>query len=116
MDSAIEGKEGNRMDLNDLRECEEMDFVSGNLTERTAYEGLAEECCELAQAALKAIRAADGENPTPVSLEEAKEKIREEAGDVMVYLELLGYLPRGTTKDNPKWKRWAKRIRERGKE
>ena len=105
-------------DLNDLRDetFEEIEYISGNLTARTAYEGLAEECCELAQAALKVIRAADGENPTPVSFEDATEKIKEEAGDVMMYLELLRYLPRGTTKDNPKWNRWAKRIRENGKE
>lgn len=89
---------------------ETLEYVSTNLTARAAYEGLAEECCELAQAALKCIRAADGENPTPESWTNCTEKIKEEAGDVMMYLELLGYLPRGTTKDNPKWEHWAQRI------
>ena len=45
-------------------------YVSEHLTQRAVLEGLAEECCELAQAALKLIRATDGENPTPVSEEE----------------------------------------------
>lgn len=88
--------------------------VSANLSSRAAYEGLAEECCELAQAALKMIRSVDGGNPTPLSYADCAEKIEEEIGDVMMYLELLGHLPRGTTKDNPKWARWAQRLHGQG--
>lgn len=43
---------------------------------------LAEECAELAQAALKVIRARHGE--TPVTPEEARAKLLEEIADVMV--------------------------------
>lgn len=87
-------------------------YVSEHLTQRAVLEGLAEECCELAQAALKLIRATDGENPTPVSEEECAEKLHEEAGDVLILLELLNILEDGTTAHNPKWERWAKRIQE----
>ena len=89
-----------------------MKYVSENITRRAMLEGLAEECCELAQAALKLIRATDGENPTPVSEDVCNEKIYEEAGDVLMLLELLGLLEDGTTIDNPKWERWANRIRD----
>jgi len=86
-------------------------YVAGHIGQRAALEGLAEECCELAQAALKLIRAIDGENPTPVSEEKCVEKLREEAGDVLMLLEFLGIVEDGTTADNLKWGRWARRIR-----
>lgn len=89
-----------------------MKYVSENLTRRAVLEGLAEECCELAQAALKLIRATDGENPTPISEDACVEKLYEEAGDVMMLMELLNIIENGTTVLNPKWERWAKRIRE----
>ena len=87
-------------------------YVAGHLSYRAALEGLAEECCELAQAALKLIRAIDGENPTTVSEEKCVEKLHEEAGDVLMLLEFLGIVSDGTTANNPKWERWAKRIRK----
>ncbi|MBR4040616.1 MAG: hypothetical protein IKJ11_11065 [Clostridia bacterium] len=86
-------------------------YVAAHLTQRAALEGLAEECCELAQAALKLIRAIDGENPTPVSEEKCVEKLHEEAGDVLMLLEFLGIVSDGMTADNAKWARWAGRIR-----
>ena len=46
------------------------------------FEQLAEEAAELAQAALKLARIERGENPTPVSKEEAEENLREEYTDV----------------------------------
>lgn len=50
---------------------------------------LAEECGELAQAALKYRRAMTGVNPTPVTPEEARRKLVEEAADVYCCLNLL---------------------------
>ena len=44
--------------------------------------GLAEECSELAQAALKLRRAYDQTNPTPVDPDDAYEKLCEEVADV----------------------------------
>ena len=46
-------------------------------------ESLAEECTELAQAALKTARLIRGENPTPITQEEAKANLREEFTDVI---------------------------------
>lgn len=43
---------------------------------------LAEECCELGQAALKLRRVLDGRNPTPKTEEDARNDLIEEAADV----------------------------------
>lgn len=48
--------------------------------------GLAEECCELAQAALKLRRVWDKTNPTPVNEETAIDRLYEEIADVRLYL------------------------------
>lgn len=45
---------------------------------------LAEEAAELSQAALKLRRALDGRNPTPVSVQEAGNRLLEEIADVIV--------------------------------
>ena len=50
---------------------------------------LAEECAELSQAALKLRRALTGINPTPVTVEEARKNLVEEAADVYNVLGLL---------------------------
>ncbi len=54
-----------------------------------ALEGLAEECCELAHAALKEARILRGENPTPVSIKEAEKNVTEEFNDVIFYANSL---------------------------
>ena len=53
--------------------------------------GLAEECTELAQAALKLRRAYDQTNPTPVSEDDAYQQMLEEIADVFLYLEQIPY-------------------------
>lgn len=50
---------------------------------------LVEECAELSQAALKLRRALTGINPTPVTVEEARKNLVEEAADVYNVLGLL---------------------------
>lgn len=50
---------------------------------------LAEECAELSQAALKLRRALTGINPTPVTVEDARLNLVEEAADVYNVLGLL---------------------------
>jgi len=47
------------------------------------YEQLAEECVELAHAALKTARIIRGENPTPRALPETLAKVKEEYTDVV---------------------------------
>ena len=87
------------------------EYVKCHLGKRTQLEQLAEECNELAQAALKVIRAEGySKNATTTSREEATANLVEEAGDVLMVMELLGLVPGGTTKQNPKWQRWKERL------
>ena len=92
----------------------EVAYVRNHLPNRVLLEGMAEECCELAQAALKLIRAVDGINPTPASPEACLEKLHEEVGDVLMVIEALGLIHDGMTAGNPKWERWMNRIIELG--
>lgn len=75
-------------------------------------EQLAEECTELAKAALKMARIIRNENPTPVTEEEAIANIREEYTDVV---QCAGEL--SLTVDDEqmmrKHERWEKRVREK---
>ena len=73
--------------------------------------GLAEECGELTQAALKLRRVWDGTNPTPTTEEAAMEDLYEEIADVFLYIEELK-LNRGTIGRimGEKRDRWKKRL------
>lgn len=51
---------------------------------------LAEECSELAQAALKLRRAIRGDNPTPITVDEAEAKVTEEVADVLLCIMVAG--------------------------
>lgn len=79
------------------------------LTELLA--GVAEECCELGQAALKLRRVFDGGNPTPMTQEQAIENFEEEVADVQLYLDQIGY-SRGRVKEikAAKLARWEARL------
>ena len=73
--------------------------------------GLAEECCEMGQAALKLRRVFDGTNPTPKTEEEAIEQFEEEIADVFLYLEQIDYSAAHVSEImGQKRKRWEKRI------
>lgn len=76
---------------------------------------LAEECSELAQAALKMRRAIDKTNPTPKSKEECEEALIEEIADVDIILKYLGYLDNDVYMkiyeiEKKKEQRWSNRI------
>lgn len=55
-----------------------------------AAEQAAEECTELAHALLKYARAMRSESPTPVTVQEAWEKVVEEYGDVLNCTDIVG--------------------------
>ncbi len=76
--------------------------------EPAVLEQLAEECTELAQAALKLSRILREENPTPVSRKEAREHLTDEKQDVMNCL----YVHGNVGLNYEKLKRWEDRIRE----
>jgi len=73
--------------------------------------GLAEECCELAQAALKLRRCYDGTNPTPADPDIQYECFLEEIGDVELYLDQIS-INRRVIADYKaaKLERWQKRL------
>lgn len=85
-----------------------------SLGEPALLEQMAEECSELAQAALKLARLERGENPTPKTEEECVENLLEELGDVNLCMSVVeanrGIHIRCLSVD--KKARWAKRIRE----
>lgn len=58
-------------------------LIRRNLSPDDVILQLAEEAAELAQAAAKYLRARRGKNPTPVSVDEAYRKMREEYIDVI---------------------------------
>ena len=85
-------------------------YILSVLDARTLLEQLAEEASELAQAALKLIRAAEySNNPTPITLQEAEVGLDEELHDVLAVASLLGIIDYDDD-ENPKWKRWAERL------
>ena len=79
--------------------------------EAAVYELLAEECAELAKAALKYARILRGENPTPVTLDDALKNVVEEYTDLQL---VAGDLNLHIDWDimNEKYERWARRLKE----
>lgn len=88
--------------------------VIRTLGEPALLEQLAEECSELAQAALKLARKERGENPTPKTEEKCVENLLEELGDVNLCMSVVeanrGIHIRCLSVD--KKARWAQRIQE----
>ena len=76
--------------------------------------GLAEECAELAQAALKLRRVYTSENPTPTTEEDAYDSFLEEIADVHVYLNQIPYNIKVVEQImHEKTERWKKRLETR---
>lgn len=79
---------------------------------------LAEECAELAQAALKLQRIEEGKNPTPVTREDAAANLLEEGSDVELCMQILNSSGLKTWDPDiavSKQRRWEDRIkRSRG--
>lgn len=84
------------------------------LGEPALMEQLAEECSELAQAALKLARKERGENPTPKTLDECFKAIIEEMADVKLCIWVVEASRSFDLRCNcdRKRERWAQRIRE----
>lgn len=95
--------------------------VITKMPKRELLEALAEESAELAQAALKMIRACERvENKTPVTKYEAQDNLLEEIADVELVLDCIGigYLHRHQIEriKAEKLNRWYKRLRIERKE
>lgn len=92
-------------------------YVKDHVSKRSLYGQLAEEACELAQAAMKGFRKYSIDNPTPVSSREVLERLREEAADIMICLDALGVDAASVevmTHYNQKLDRWVERLKESG--
>lgn len=96
------------MNLN-IYECSRE--IRQKVSEAALYEQLAEECVELAHAALKLARIKRGENPTPVSVEDAMGAVMEEYTDfrVVAYVLEMGW---DIDVFEQKLIRWHKRLGE----
>ena len=88
---------------------ENFEKIKGRLGEAEVLAQLAEECTELAQAALKLRRALDGKNPTPKTVEECRRDLCEEYLDVIICTDVLNLdlPPEGVER---KMLRWMKRL------
>ena len=67
-----------------------MGYMKDHIGEPAMYEQMAEECVELAKAALKMARIERGENPTPVTASEMHDAIIEEYTDIVNCANELG--------------------------
>ena len=85
--------------------------IRQKVSEAALYEQLAEECVELAHAALKLARIKRGENPTPVSVEEAMGAVMEEYTDLRLVAYVLEMLWDVEVFEQ-KLIRWHKRLGE----
>lgn len=83
--------------------------IKKSISEAALYEQLAEECAELSQAALKKARILRGENPTPIDMDSADEKVAEEYSDVSLCARVIG-LEIDIISFNYKYMRWVERI------
>ena len=83
--------------------------IRQKVPEAALYEQLAEECVELAHAALKLARIKRGENPTPVSAKEAMSAVMEEYTDLRLVAFVLEMLW-DTEVFERKLLRWKERL------
>ena len=98
----------------------DLEYIVENLSEEDILCQISEEAAELAQAALKLRRAITQTNPTPVTAEKAADNLIEEYGDTVVAMTAYymkhdaidGKVAEIIEQDNPKFNRWAKRIKE----
>ncbi len=91
--------------------------IAEYLGEREKLEQVAEESAELAQAALKLIRAKElSDNPTPVTADEAMQNFYEEFRDVLVAMRVTlspnKWASLIDVDNSPKFKRWYGRLEE----
>lgn len=88
-----------------------LETISSRTKTVTLLDQLAEECTELAHAALKASRILRKENPTPVTLHEAESMVIEEWTDLCLVADVIG-LNLDEDIYDAKLNRWTARLNE----
>lgn len=94
----------------------DVNYIKEKLSVEELLCQLAEEATELAHAALKAVRVMNGNNPTPISKQQATENLTEEIVDVALCLSLLGLCTVNVREDprySGKIQRWVGRLKEK---
>jgi len=94
-----------------------VEYIQQNLSQIAILIQFAEECNEVAQAALKIVRICQKENPTPVTLFEAKQKLQEEIADFFACFDSVSGLDIDVIDkiETEKLNRWCVRLAKRGK-
>ena len=87
-------------------------YIRQHIPTPALYEQLAEECSELAHAALKVARVYRRENPTPVRFVDAVRSVFEEFTDIMTVANIIGLKIDDLTMEG-KLERWRQRLEER---
>ena len=95
---------------------QKLDFIAAKVSQTSRLMQVAEEAAELIQAAAKLARIKAGDNPTPISQDEAIDNLVEEIADVnsaIAALRLDDVLSSGEVEERQREKidRWYKRIR-----
>lgn len=84
-------------------------YIEDHVSKAALYEGLAEECIEVAKEAQKAARILRNENPTPAKLDETIDRLENELGDIFNYMITL-HLQFDIDDSELKMERWVRRI------
>lgn len=79
--------------MNMSQYLQNIEYVRNHLSEHRLYEQLAEECCELAQVALKMSRYLQDEDSVAMTEKEINNKLDEEMTDIFVCLDALTHRP-----------------------
>ena len=91
-----------------------IDYIQRTIPVEDLLVGLAEECAELAQAAIKLQRIIVGNNPAAIDRHTAFENITEEIADISLYLDALYYdKDRVDNIKQEKLNRWVGRLQNR---
>lgn len=93
--------------------AEDIQYIQTHLPEHRIYEQLAEECCELAQAALKMSRYLQRRDRVGLAKDDIEAKLDEEITDVFLCLDTLKLPPKVDMKiAGYKANRWRTRIED----
>ena len=92
---------------------EAIQYIRQHVSIGSMMQALAEEACEVAQAAIKINRTMSKDNPTPMTIDEAVDNLTEEIEDVVNVLEVARILTDfdPDKEANEKMARWVQRIK-----